>query len=125
MSDTQGGSGGRNARRRRENRLTERALRERWVIPASLRVSLIRRLSNIVDDLKSGPRETISAAKAILSASKINLDDIAMTIKAREHEDLDRRMTELEREVEARKQINGAAGYPEPAKLIDSPITSG
>jgi hypothetical protein len=71
----------------RETRLVERALRERWPIPEALRGPLIDRLSKIVTDPAASPREATAAARAILSASKINLDLIGAAIKAREHED--------------------------------------
>jgi hypothetical protein len=75
----------------------ERALRERWAIPKALRRPLIERLGQIVQDPEAGPREVTAAARAILSASKINLENISVTIKAREHEDLEGRIMELER----------------------------
>ena len=84
----------------RDTRLVERALRERWPIPKAIRKPLIERLAEIVADTASSPREVISAARAILSASKLNLETIAATIKAREHEELIERLEELERRVE-------------------------
>ena len=104
MSQPEGGLGGDHAPGRgiRETRLVERALRERWPIPSAIRKPLIERLAEIVEDTASSPREVISAAKAILSASKLNLENITATIKAREHEDLVERVAELERRSEAR-----------------------
>jgi uncharacterized OsmC-like protein len=49
-----------------------------------------------------------SAARAILPASKINLENISVTIKAQEHEDLEHRIKELERRV--KEDAMGEAG---------------
>jgi hypothetical protein len=76
--------------------LIERALAEQWPIPKKLRKPLIERLNEIVQDTGSSPREITSAAKAILSASKLNLESITATIKAQEHEELLERVEELE-----------------------------
>jgi hypothetical protein len=92
MSQPEGGSGGPNAPGIRTTRLIERALRERWPIPKSLRKPLIERLAEIVQGTGSSPREVTSAAKAILAASKINLEAIAATNRAREHEGLIRHL---------------------------------
>ena len=97
MSESQGGSGGKYARNTRETRLVARVLRERWHIPKAMRETLIGRLGRILEADESGPREIISAARAILSASKINLDNISVSIKAIEELELEARVTELER----------------------------
>ena len=102
MSESQEGSGSRSARTRRGNRLTNRAIRERWLIPPALRTSLVDQLGQIVQDSNAGPRDVISAAKALLSASKVNLQSVSVTIKAQLHEELEDRMTEIERELEER-----------------------
>jgi hypothetical protein len=93
----QGGLGGTAGRGARDTRLVERALRERWPIPKALRGPLIDRLAGIVQDPNASPREATAAARAILSASKINVDLIGATIKAHEHEDLADRLDELEK----------------------------
>jgi hypothetical protein len=71
-----------------DTRLIERAIAERWEIPDALRPGLVKKLAKIMDDDASSPREVVSAAKAILSASKINLESITTEIKAQEHEEL-------------------------------------
>ena len=93
---TEGGLGGASGRGTRDTRLVERALRERWPIPKALRGPLIERLAGIVQDPNASPREATSAAKAILTASKLNLDGIAATIKAQEHSELVARIEALE-----------------------------
>jgi hypothetical protein len=85
----------------RTTRLIERALRERWPIPRTMRKPLIERLNEVVQDTASSPREVTSAAKAILQASKINLETITAAMKAQEHEELLERIRELERRSEA------------------------
>ncbi len=91
-----GGLGGESGRGIRDVRLVERALKERWPIPKALRGPLIERLARIVRDSEASPREAISAARAILQASKINLELIGATIRADEHENLTARVAELE-----------------------------
>jgi hypothetical protein len=88
--------------KQRRPRLIERAVRERWAIPASLRQPLIDRLGEIVRDPAVPHRDVLSAVSAILTASKINLANIALTIKVQTHEELEERMTELERKIEER-----------------------
>jgi hypothetical protein len=99
-----GGSGGAHRRRIHDTRLIERALRERWPIPKALRKPLIARLAKIVMDDSNSPREVTSAAKAILTASKLNLESITATMKAQEHEELAERLTELENQVRGKHQ---------------------
>ncbi len=99
----QGGSGGATARGIRTTRLLERALRERWPISRKMRKPVIERLYEIVQDTGSSPREVTSAARAILSASKLNLETITAAIRAEEHEELIDRIDELERRVEQQK----------------------
>jgi hypothetical protein len=73
---TLGGSGGTTrtiAPGIRTTRLVKRALDEHWPIPKKLRPIVIRRLAEVIEDTGSSPREVTSAAKALLSASKINL----------------------------------------------------
>ena len=81
----------------------ERAMRERWAIPGSLRQPLVDRLGEIVRDPESPHREVPSAVSAILTASKINLANIALTIKVQVHEELEERMTEIERTIGLKK----------------------
>jgi hypothetical protein len=94
-----GGLGGnlRPGRGIRDTRLVQRALRERWPIPRAIRKPLIERLNEIVQDVDSSPREVTSAAKAILTASKLNLETITAAIKAEEHDEILERLAELER----------------------------
>jgi hypothetical protein len=95
-TDDPGGLGGTSGRGARDTRLAERALRERWPIPKAIRGPLIDRLAGIVSNPGASPREATAAARAILAASKINVDLIGATIKAREHEELATRVSELE-----------------------------
>jgi hypothetical protein len=57
---------------------------------------LAERLGLIVQDCKGGSSRAVAAARGLLSASKLNLDNISATIKADDHTDLERRLTALE-----------------------------
>jgi hypothetical protein len=92
---------------RRGPRLMERVLRERWAIPGSLRRPLVERLGEIVRDTEAPARDVLAAVSAILAASKINLANIAMTIKVQEVEELKQRIAELERVLEVREANQG------------------
>ena len=61
---------------------------------------MIDRLIRIIDDETSPNREVLSAVSAILAASKINLANISLTIKVHEYEELEQRLTEIERQIE-------------------------
>src|SRR5262245_46998056 len=91
-----GGLGGGSGRGIRDTRLVARAVAERWPIPRALRGPLIERLATIAMDPEASPREVAAAARAILGASKINLEAVAATIKAHEHAELSARVAELE-----------------------------
>ncbi len=77
----------------------DRSTRERWAIPGSLRLPLVERLGEIVRDPEAPHRDVLSAVSAILTASKINLANIALTIKVQTHEELEERVTEIERKI--------------------------
>ena len=102
-ADDAGGLGGTTRRGTRDTRLVDRALRERWPIPKALRGPLIERLAKIVQDPEASPREATAAARAILSASKINSDLIGVTVKAIEHEELAAKVADLERQINEQK----------------------
>ena len=85
-------------------------MRERWAIPGSLRRPLVERLGEIVRDPEAQHRDLLSAVSAILTASKINLANIALTIKVQTHEELEERMTEIERKVGLGKAKQGGHG---------------
>ena len=103
-ADPPGGLGGECGRSARDTRLVDRAVRERWPILKALRGPLIERLAGIVQDPEASPREATAAARAILSASKINLDGIGATIKAQEHAELVARIDAIEERISARQQ---------------------
>jgi hypothetical protein len=74
-------------------------LRERWPIPKAIRKPLIERLNEVVQDTDSSPREVTAAARAILEASRVNLESVGVVIRVQEHEELVARLTELEQRV--------------------------
>ena len=81
------------AKRPSSTRLAERALRESWPVPEKIRGPLINRLAIIAVDEAVSPREATKRAKAIMAASKINLEAIGVTIQADAHEELRARST--------------------------------
>jgi hypothetical protein len=80
--------------------LVKRATRERWRIPRELRGPLVERLGLIVQDCQAGSSRAVAAARAVLSASKLNLENISATIKADDYTDLERRITALEQDLD-------------------------
>jgi hypothetical protein len=102
VSEVNAESGGGSVPKRRDLGLMGRALRERWEIPEAVRGPLMKRLSAIVQDPGAAPREVLAAAGVLLAASKINLANIATSINAEVHEELELRMTELEQHYAAR-----------------------
>ena len=74
-----GGLGGEPARTIRDTRLAERAIRERWAIPEKTRDVIVERLAAIINPrTKVGKnaslREVVSAARALVAADKLNLE---------------------------------------------------
>jgi hypothetical protein len=59
--------------------------------------SLIKR------DPNAPHRDVLSVVRAILTASRINLANIALTHKVQVHEELEERMTEIERMIGLKK----------------------
>ena len=92
---------------RRGPRLMERVMHERWAIPRSMRRPLVKRLGAIIRDTEAPARDVLAAVSAILAASKINLANIAMTIKVQEVEELKQRIAELERVLDVREANQG------------------
>jgi hypothetical protein len=97
----------------KDTRLIERALHERWPIPQTLRRPLVERLGKIIQDPDASPREVVSAARAVLAASRINLEALSVVAKVREGEEIIARIDELEKKVD--EQDQGAfGGYRSP-----------
>ena len=69
----------------RDTRMMERALRERWPIKPEYREKIIASLLLIIADRSASPRERTSAAKALLHADEINLEEEKLR-QADEHE---------------------------------------
>lgn len=70
-------------------RLEERAIRERWPMSDAVRIKILKRLTRIVDEDAvhevgtPGHREVIAAARALLAADKLNLDQARLDLVAR------------------------------------------
>ena len=80
---------------RSDLRLYERALRNGWDVPAATRVEVIRVLGEIVGDAKARRRDRTAAARALLQASRVELDAIRLAESLR-YGDLERRVGALE-----------------------------
>jgi putative ubiquitin-RnfH superfamily antitoxin RatB of RatAB toxin-antitoxin module len=80
---------------RSDLRLYERALRNGWDVPAATRVEVIRVLGEIVADPKARRRDRTAAARALLQASRVELDAIRVA-QSVHYEDLARRLAALE-----------------------------
>ena len=59
----------------RDTRLLERAVRERWPIPERYKKAIINRQIKIAIDPESSGREARAAARTIIAADKINLEE--------------------------------------------------
>jgi len=101
----------------RRPRLMDRAMRERWASPGSLRRPLVERLGEIPRDPVAPHRDVASAVSAILTASKINLANIALTMKVQTHEEVEERVTEIER----RAGLGGQIGWATSGTKRDAP----
>lgn len=82
---------------RSDARLYIRALRQGWNIPTKKRTGIIKILFEIVQDTSATRRERTSAARALMQASRVELDAIRVAQGA-QYENLVRRMEALEGE---------------------------
>src|SRR5947209_8292836 len=80
---------------RSDMRLYERALCQRWDIPAKMRLEIVTKMSEIMSDEKATRRDRTAAARVLLQASRVELDAIRVAQGA-QYEDLVRRMRALE-----------------------------
>jgi hypothetical protein len=81
----------------RQTRLWERALTERWPIPEAMRSVIVKSLGKILLDANSSAREKTAAAKALMAADSLNVQQERMD-QADEHERR-QRMVELARQL--------------------------
>jgi hypothetical protein len=87
---------------RADLRLYLRALRQGWNIPPEVRTDIIVMLRGIVTDEDATHREKTSAARAVMQASRVELDAIRVAFAAR-FEDMFRRVEILE----GKEQVDG------------------
>ena len=80
---------------RSDLRLYVRALGQGWNIPRAVRTEIVKKLHTIVTGEGSTTRERTSAARAIMQASRVELDAIRLAHGAT-YENLIRRMDALE-----------------------------
>ena len=91
---------------RTERRLAARALREAWPVPAELRPELVRILAELARSAEASPRERTSAIKALLQASRLNLEALKVAMAA-DYQDV---LAELEELKGGGELAGGAAG---------------
>jgi hypothetical protein len=82
---------------RSDARLLKRALRQGWNVPKGMRSAIIKVLGEIVADGGATKRERTSAARAVMQASRVELDAIRL-VQVAQVEELIRRMQALEGE---------------------------
>ncbi len=80
---------------RSDLRLYERALRNGWDVPEATRAEVIKVLGEIVSDTKARRRDRTAAARALLQATRVELDAIRVA-QSVQCEDLSRRLEALE-----------------------------
>ena len=80
---------------RNDSPLLIRALRQGWDIPAELRGKVVAVLCEIASDANAKARERTSAARALVQASRVELDAIRVAQEA-QYGDLIQRLRVLE-----------------------------
>jgi len=92
-----GGSGGENVQTTtRDVRLLDRAIRESWDLPEATRQAMVARLGTLISDPTTKTRAFLAAAKTLTALSRINLSVVDVAIRAEVHEDLGKRVANLE-----------------------------
>ncbi len=80
---------------RSDSPLLIRALQHGWKIPAEMREKVVAVLCEITSDTKARPRERTAAARALLQASRVELDAIRAAQES-QYGDLTQRLRALE-----------------------------
>jgi hypothetical protein len=80
---------------RAETRLYVRALKQGWNIPRGMRSQIVERLHGIITAADSKSRERTAAARALLQASRVELDAIRLAYGA-DYENLSKRIAAME-----------------------------
>jgi hypothetical protein len=75
---------------RSDSPLLIRALQHGWQIPSEMRAKVVAVLCEITTDAKARPRERTAAARALLQASRVELEAIRAAEAARCEELLER-----------------------------------
>jgi hypothetical protein len=94
---------------RSDVRLYSRAFRQGWDIPAKKRKEIITMLVDITQAEKASHREKTSAARALMQASRVELDAIRLAQMAL-FEDMSRRLEALEGEGGSHAKLARPAG---------------
>jgi hypothetical protein len=71
---------------RADAKLIQRAIRERWPIPESLRPKMAERLGDIIDNKSTADRDVIAAIRTLVSADRLNIDQERLELeRERQH----------------------------------------
>ena len=84
---------------RSDLRLYSRALRQGWNIPAEMRTKIVKMLHKVVTARKSTARDRTSAARALVQASRVELDAIRLAYLA-QFENLIKRTEAIEEKID-------------------------
>jgi hypothetical protein len=89
LSECKEGKGGaREEYSSQDLRLTIRALNQQWPVADDMKANVLKTLISVASGANSRPRDAVAAGKAILLATKINLDAIRLSVEAKEKEDV-------------------------------------
>jgi hypothetical protein len=103
---------------RSDSPLLIRALQHGWKIPAAMREKVVAVLCEITSDPKAKPRERTAAARALLQASRVDLDAIRAAQEA-QYGDLIQRLRALEERADG--GLGETAGGDRPAGAASGP----
>jgi hypothetical protein len=77
-------------------RLHRHALAQGWPVPSELKNQAMKRMGQILKDDKAGDRSWVAATRSVISMTGANLQSIDTALRARQQEELDERLQELE-----------------------------
>jgi hypothetical protein len=83
----------------RDVRLLALALTERWPMSPEAKAMAIRRLERVVSNPETKPRAFYVALKALAGLSRINLQAVDTSIRAKASEEVDERLAEIEKKI--------------------------
>jgi hypothetical protein len=101
-------------------RLEQRAIRERWPLPDSVRVQVLKRVVEMIDPetelgAAAKPRTILAATKTLLAADKLNIEHrrLDMLAGAEESQRIDAELVERAWQIRAERAARLALPAPE------------